>query len=628
MVAFALRAWQPGRMAIEHYDEGVYAANLFAAPPFLDYKYPDRHLYAPPFLPAVYEWVLILSGQSLAAVMWVNVLLGTALVAAIWWTTRELLAAFDSTLNDDSKKANRKQQDEERIAAESSSELAAIASMVAALLATFHDQLITYSRVALTDTPVTLWMTLAVGMGCRGLRSESWRWLLGAGLLTGLAWWTKYNGWLPLAILGAGIAGWGVWLRPGRRTFTRRLIGWGVIALCAFVVWLPYLRQLQSEGGYAAVAANHAGYVRGWSQWGSGLLRHLAIDRHVSQLATGCGFAIAAGWLVRFTWNDAKRNITGTLVPVSAGLLAGAATMLLGSVPMLLMLCVPTFGLATGMWERGSNLRERGPDDRKSKDSSRRGGNLALPGWSTAAESSLGMGMWILAAWLAGLLVATPLYTPYPRLILPWLTGLIIAGGIGGARLAFLVKARRNGSSEAGTSTEIVEGVSVPFWMAVLVPGAAIGVMVVDSFWPQSIWEDRRRLERVVDTVVETIQTDLSERTPSRVPGTDAVVYVLAEPGAFVYLAGDLELSLSLIAQPASNLGMLEPGNSDPRLPTYLLTGPHARDEAAKLAADSRVNRVAEFAYAPSELVLLDEFPPSELDAHRDATVQLWIMNR
>ena len=51
--ATLLRTAVPSRMAIEHFDEGVYASNVFC--PDQDDTYPDRHLYAPPGLPRVIE---------------------------------------------------------------------------------------------------------------------------------------------------------------------------------------------------------------------------------------------------------------------------------------------------------------------------------------------------------------------------------------------------------------------------------------------------------------------------------------------------------------------------------------------------------------------------------------------
>ncbi len=72
-------------MAVEHFDEGVYASNLYCPP---QYQYPARYLYAPPLLPSLLEWFLILGGTPVAA-MAVNVLAGSLTVTSVWWVTRD-----------------------------------------------------------------------------------------------------------------------------------------------------------------------------------------------------------------------------------------------------------------------------------------------------------------------------------------------------------------------------------------------------------------------------------------------------------------------------------------------------------------------------------------------------------
>src|SRR5690606_37189773 len=139
--------------AIEHFDEGVYASNMFAGER-LRYAYPDRHLYAPPGWPATLEWILIFAGGNPHSVVWANVLLGALLVPAVWWTTRGLLAESGIEVH-----------------------LAESAGLAAAALVGFHDLLIQYSRAALTDIPVTLWILLAVGAGERALTRIRIAWL-------------------------------------------------------------------------------------------------------------------------------------------------------------------------------------------------------------------------------------------------------------------------------------------------------------------------------------------------------------------------------------------------------------------------------------------------------------------
>ena len=40
-----------------------------------------------------------------------------------------------------------------------------------------------------------------------------------------------------------------------------------IAAVIAVVLWSPVLWDCEEVGGYFAVAANHRGYVEGWSAW-------------------------------------------------------------------------------------------------------------------------------------------------------------------------------------------------------------------------------------------------------------------------------------------------------------------------------------------------------------------------
>jgi predicted membrane-bound mannosyltransferase len=170
LLGFGLRGLRPSAMAVEHFDEGVYASNLYSGhldPPF---AYPMRHLYAPPFFPALLEWAQIVAGPG--AVMWVNVVLGSLTVLAVWWTTR---CWFGRS-----------------------------AAIAAALLAATSEYHIAFSRMALTDVPLSLFMLLGVFAGWKGVLTGRPLWIAAGGTLAGVAWCTKYNGWLTLAITGTG----------------------------------------------------------------------------------------------------------------------------------------------------------------------------------------------------------------------------------------------------------------------------------------------------------------------------------------------------------------------------------------------------------------------------------------
>lgn len=584
VVAFALRAWEPTRMSVEHFDEGVYASNLFAD--HLGYQYPDRQLYAPPLFPAMLEWALILSGAHPRAVMWVNVLLGTVLVAAVWWTTGELLRSVSEVeCRGGEGETGRRGENCWRDLLLAQADVRERAALAAAALVAFSDFFIQYSRAALTDIPVCLWMTLAVGAGVRGLRSGQALWIGAATLLTALAWWTKYNGWLPLAILGGGIGGWVVCLRPSRQEWLPVAGRWGVIAFGAFLCWSPFLWSLQGTGGYAAVAANHAGYVVGWSGWWDSLTRQLAVDRHYAAAMTSCGLFLAMLLAeTGFTWNAAPgtglvRRLTVNWSAWLTALILAPFVQFIGLVPLLGLLSV------VGVWG-------------------------LLRSFGSRLEA------WVPLAWLVGLTVATPLYRPYPRLLLPWLTIGMISAGIGLALLiARLQRFVKTSESEANLRQE-----RLSWTKSALAPLFLFAVLV---WLPRSsAWQDRTGLERAAATILETIEEDRHRQPASPLAGVDFVIYVLAEPGLYFHLARRED---EFVTQPASSLGMLKPGETDPRVPAYLVLGGHAREELRTLEADpARAVKVARFPDLPSDLVLLDDVSPLDLPRLRDSHIELW----
>ncbi len=362
LIGLGLRVAYPSRMAVEHFDEGVYASNLYAP----DGRYPFQHLYAPPLVPFCLEWASILAGPS--AVMAINVVAGMATLLVVWGMLRQW-----------------------------SGPPAAIAALAFLALNEFH---ITYSRAALTDAMLCLWMTAGVWLGWRAVRCGGPVNIALAGLFAALAWWTKYNGWLTLAITGSGTAGWILFSRPSasggrqppdenssritpRQTGSRRTTSstqpatsapktdtvfgaarlflgrWVITAVIAFALWSPWLWALQPYGGYSAVAKNHAGYFTGLGLW-----------------APNAGRQLAALWM-------------------TTGLISTAGA--------LLFLIVPAT-LHSGFLRRRSGTK---------LDSSQPGGLLA------GSELS----SWMAAAWLTGVGIAVPLYTPYPRLVMPFLVG-------------------------------------------------------------------------------------------------------------------------------------------------------------------------------------------------------------
>ena len=124
------------------------------------------------------------------------------------------------------------------------------------------------------------WMLLSVFLFERALATRQLRLLVFAGLACGLAWWTKFNGWLPLLIALGGLFLRLVFVKEARRTVGLDLGYWAGFVATAAVVWSPFLWSLQAYGGYAPVQANHRGYVVGLTGWPTSFTNQLANLSH------------------------------------------------------------------------------------------------------------------------------------------------------------------------------------------------------------------------------------------------------------------------------------------------------------------------------------------------------------
>ena len=234
-----LRLLVPHAMAVEHFDEGVYASNIWAFD--VGGGYPNRHYYAPPLVPFLIEMSIILTGPHIGPLV-PSLVAGCLTVAVVWIAARSWFGAA--------------------------------AAWPAVILAAASDVHILYSRTALTDVLLAGVVLLAVWLLSVAIARRRWDIAVLAGLATAVAWWTKYNGWLPIAIAICGIGLWMVCYRVARTLARSNLLVCAVMIATAVLCWLPYLWSLQSiPGGYASIAANHAGYVVGIAGWSTSLAR-------------------------------------------------------------------------------------------------------------------------------------------------------------------------------------------------------------------------------------------------------------------------------------------------------------------------------------------------------------------
>ncbi len=356
----AVRLMYLDRVAVEHFDEGVYAANVwFGAEE--GYQYPLRQFYAPPLLPALIEWCYVLWGMTgMSPPTWLpmvpSLLCGIATIPSAWWIARRWFGPA-----------------------------AGYAAMWLVALNEFHAA---YSRTALTDVPVTLAILWAVFAAWRLLLNPTIKAGLLTGGLTAIAWWLKYSGWLPLAILIVGGTVFQCLVRPDERRWKAWGIATAVAVLTAGVLWLPVLSDCQAVGGYSAVAANHRGYIMGWSHWWA-------------------NFVTQADNFATYAEHQFLVWYIAALLPVGYAL---ARTVYGQFIVLLLFILAASFTDAySGGWWYATILVGLG------------GIGWAIRCWQRATLTVPQIaGCALASSWYCGLMLMTPLYQPYPRLVLPW----------------------------------------------------------------------------------------------------------------------------------------------------------------------------------------------------------------
>ena len=505
-----LRAVALSQSAVEHFDEGVYASNVYFGPP--DYGYPDQRFYAPPLLPALIEAGMIAGLAPNLAALLPSFLAGCGMIVALWWLGRTWFTP--------------------RVG---------LATAMLCALSDFH---VAYSATALTDVLLGLWLVLAVQAAGLSLWNGDLRWAVAAGLFTGLAWWTKYNGWLPLAIEAAGIGL--LWVTaatagdsgsagasPSRASPSRWLVCLAGTALTAVGIWAPYYLALQSNGGYGPIAANHARYVVGLAGWPDALARHVAAQHVMQGWLSPIGVGATAALVALLALLASGRSLTGKSALAVALLAVGLAVLAFVGSSFVLVTTAAAAGLILGwvQWLRPSHKH----DDR---------------------DRSL-IGLALLTAWWCGLAVATPCYWPYPRLLVPWLLASWLPAAAG---LDMLLERWLETLAERAT------------WR---LSAAVVGLLVLAALggWtlcpPASATPgDRRGLQ----AVARQVQHDLKTGNGRAGQSPRAVFYVYGEPA----LLFQLRAAGEPLVVPIQRIPVQEAADNGRPLPTYLLVGPHA----------------------------------------------------
>ncbi|MEO2029209.1 MAG: glycosyltransferase family 39 protein [Fuerstiella sp.] len=663
LLGVAFRGLHADQLAIEHFDEGVYASSTWydsqAGQPW-----PMRHLYAPPLLPKTIQILSAIPGLSSVAPFLPSMVLGSLTILLLWWLGRSMFG-----------------------------QSAGLLLVYVVGLSDFH---ILFSRMAMTDVPALFWISVAVGIGMKGLQSRSVRTMALAGLCAGIAWWTKYTGWLALAILLSGTGFW--WILTGRREMSAvqlvKLLGSTVaVAVLVWLPWylmLPWYLVLNDVGGYAAVAANHKAYLIGFSGWQDRLadhmLYHFRFDSWLGPASIGLGL-LAAGtrrWmeLKRSTWNASSAPAAGgrnhaavaafpspaILVRfVVAAIVLAVVAAGIGSAGLLT--CLAIGGIA-GMflWPALHELHRRSVSDDRSPAVAR-----AAPYYNadlnSAASIDPALSSCILVAWFSGMLLTTPMYYPFPRLALPLLASiwLAAAGGVTWWMEATINVARR-GDAVAVTRQQAVMKRLV---MGMVLIAVAITVTGAGELRRPLVWQNRTSLRdaswHIASAVLQDVdgkyerinpqiavpsntiispnpQDDISDEYDADATSLDlleqkvvspfdttvpladvsqptCVVYAYGEPGVLGHL-----FAAGLNVGPVQDVGFPAASLDREEIPTYLIVGPNALRTPGMLNdwADKqyRFQHVADFHFIPSEVVLYNLFSAEWVGQHPECRVQ------
>ena len=534
LVGVAARLAFPSHIAIEHFDEGVYASNIYC--PQTDYRYPSAEFYAPPLLPALIEWAIIFAGPNIGPFVF-PLLFSIGTLLLVWHIGR---AWF--------------------------SPRAGLCALTLAATSDFHMH---YSRMALTDGAMCFFLLLAVYLIGESL-SRTLQYAnapvekpkankkrkksdtendsppnanvlcVGAGLVTALCWWTKYNGWLPIAIMIGGVAGWMAIqaLHASdslRRQVTTIAMPAAIVAFVAILFWLPFLFSLPDGRTYSDIAANHGKYLVGLEEWFSSIVRHANHHRLLNGWMTAIGVAATLVF-----WElpdlDLKPQIKWNLLAYFL------LTMAIGQIGHpLLLITLTSFVYVVQFLAKQWTKR-------------------------THDDSPTAIRKWLLVAWWVGLLLTTPLYWPYPRLGLPWLmvSWLIVSVAVSEIWSSHF-EIHDDKTDRKPGALRFAESIDKSYGALGTAPILLAGLLFVVVNWSEydfvTAWEDRSTAKQAAQAIVKETRPDL------------ALVY--GEPAILFHLSA---ANIQTVPIGGLSSASKDLGNN---VRSIVVIGPHARSNKA-----------------------------------------------
>lgn len=445
LLAAVLRLWMFGNLGLNHFDEGAYAMSSLAifdgAVP--QQLYPLQHYLSPPLFCSLSGLVMLALGTSSDLVpLGLSATFGVLTIALVYLIGRDWLGRT-----------------------------AAVSSAVLIALSDYH---IMYSRTGLVDATFAFFFLLALWLYALAERRESLGVAVLAGVATGLAWNTKYHGWLAGVVAAAALL---PYLVIGeRRRLTGGALRIGCAAVFAGLLFIPWFLFVEAqEGGYSRLLAEHVRHLRP-GHFLDHILVHLRTQLYLDGWMGRFAPLLALSCAVLTTAREARSGCATILLWGASILLAG---LLLGESVVVALLAL--VGIAVLLSERSHSR-------------------------------------WVLLAFFLVFLVLTPLYVPYTRLLLPWLCSVYLLAGVGLQALA------RQGRDPVSGLYPLRRRVAVGGALAVA------GVVALAIFGSREATETYRSNTGFRRAATE-VASVLPEHGPVIVLGEPAVVFYLRKLG-------------------------------------------------------------------------------------------------
>ena len=424
--------------------------------------------------------------------------------------------------------------------------------LAAAILVAGNNFEIIFARTGLTDTLFAFLFLLTLALIAISLERNSFAWALLAGVAGGISWNVKYDGWLPAAIAFAGIVLLAVKRRRVDSDLKRNILVWATVAGITVALFLPWVIYTQERlGGYLAVEAFHSKFVD--FNWFENLLAQVQaqfyLDGFLSHVAPLAALLMA---IASDEGGDSKRWRSVGLVVAGFVL----SVMVFGGVGTCIILALTGLHAA---WRRGGTF---GP---------------------------------ILVCGVSFLSLVIPLYTAYPRLLLPWILmiQILAAAGI----QVTLSAARRLPAFAEMSDHHKGRQISVAICLAGLL--AVTGIAIRRSIPRVDPWNAAAK-----DSVRNAV-TAAAQMIP---PGS--VVFVQEEPDAAFYFRKTGFATLCVMHLVDTD-GVPEPFNYSTPSPVYLVAGAYALSSPAwnPLPPEimARVQPLARIPIRPGDVRLLDD---------------------